>query len=140
MATPYHCPECGCLHEIDKVQPLPAGKKLRCPKCDAVFVPELDDDEPERVTAATSKSSSDKISPRAGTPKRDRDDDEDNDRAPDRKSVSKYEREDEDDGRPRRGRSQPQKKGGSALLLIGVLGGVAAGLLVLLLGVGGLAY
>ena len=33
----YPCPECGA--QLRPQKPVPAGKKLRCPKCDTVFAP-----------------------------------------------------------------------------------------------------
>ncbi|HEY1378444.1 MAG TPA: hypothetical protein VGF55_16720 [Gemmataceae bacterium] len=33
----YPCPECGA--QLRPAQPVPAGKKLRCPKCETVFAP-----------------------------------------------------------------------------------------------------
>src|SRR5581483_4918146 len=33
----YPCPECGA--QLRPANPVPAGKKLRCPKCETVFAP-----------------------------------------------------------------------------------------------------
>src|SRR5437016_1081374 len=33
----YTCPECGA--QLRPQKPVPAGKKLRCPKCETVFAP-----------------------------------------------------------------------------------------------------
>src|SRR5437870_2938722 len=33
----YPCPNCKAV--LKRAQPLGAGKKIRCPKCDAVFAP-----------------------------------------------------------------------------------------------------
>src|SRR5690242_7824041 len=33
----YPCPECGA--QLRPAKPVPAGKKLRCPKCETVFAP-----------------------------------------------------------------------------------------------------
>src|SRR5438105_134417 len=33
----YPCPECGA--QLRPQNPVPAGKKLRCPKCETVFAP-----------------------------------------------------------------------------------------------------
>jgi hypothetical protein len=33
----YSCPECGA--QLRSANPVPAGKKLRCPKCETVFAP-----------------------------------------------------------------------------------------------------
>lgn len=38
-STKYSCPECSTVLKVSK--PLAPGKKLRCPKCDTLFAPEV---------------------------------------------------------------------------------------------------
>jgi hypothetical protein len=40
LATTFSCPQCGALLKI--AAPLPAGKKIRCPKCTGIFAPPAD--------------------------------------------------------------------------------------------------
>jgi zinc-ribbon domain len=96
MPTLLNCPECDATLKL--AAPPPEGKKVRCPKCQAVFVPEAV--EQRRVSAD-----------RPMAPARSR-------------SRPAYEDDDYDD-RPRRPRKQKQ---GSSGVLIGLLvgGGVLA--------------
>lgn len=46
----YPCPECGS--RLRSAKPLSGKKKIKCPKCEAVFLPEVDEDEPEEEEEA----------------------------------------------------------------------------------------
>ena len=123
------CPKCEERFRIS--DDTPAGKRLKCPECAAVFSFEDDDDEP---------------APRKSSRSRDRDEDED-DRAdsPSARGGKKRPRdrddEDEDEDRPRR---KKKKKSKAGLIWVLVLGGVAllAGgvVLILVLVLGGTTY
>ena len=121
------CPKCEERFRIS--DDTPAGKRLKCPECAAVFSFEDDDDEP---------------APRKSARSRDRDEDED-DRSRSARGGKKRPRdrddEDEDEDRPRR---KKKKKSKAGLIWVLVLGGVAllAGgvVLILVLVLGGTTY
>jgi predicted Zn finger-like uncharacterized protein len=110
MATLVTCPECDTSLKL-AAKPA-AGKKVKCPKCEAIFAP--GEGEARRVTAE-----------RPAAPAR----------PPSRRVED--EEEDDRDREERRQRRQPVKKSGSNALLIGLL--VGGGLLVLLVVCGGIA-
>src|SRR5579884_3992350 len=111
MATLVTCPECDTNLKL-AAEPTP-GKKVKCPKCETVFVPGAGEE--RRLSAR-------KPAPPSPLPaRRDEPDDEDDDR-------------DRAERRPRRPRP---KQGGSAALVIGLLVGV--GLLGMLVVCGGVA-
>jgi hypothetical protein len=112
MPTLLSCPECDATLKL--AAPPPEGKKVKCPKCEAVFVPETA--EARRVSAGRP------VAPARPRSRPANDDDEDR-----------------DDDRPRRPRRKQQ--GGSGLL-IGLLvgGGVLAVLMVGCVGVAALLY
>lgn len=75
MAEKYPCPNCGAVLRPSK--PVPAGKKLRCPKCESIFVPTAatkaapkpetiplaktdDDEEPDIAYGVTAETEEDK--------------------------------------------------------------------------------
>jgi hypothetical protein len=111
MATLLSCPECDATLKL--AAPPPEGKRVKCPKCEAVFVPEAVED--RRVSAE-----------RPVAPARPR-------------SRPASDEDDRDDDRPRRPR---KKKRGANGLLIGLLvgGGVLAMLLIVCAGVGALLF
>jgi hypothetical protein len=112
MATLLSCPECDATLKL--AAPPPEGKRVKCPKCEAVFVPEAVEE--RRVSAD-----------RPVAPARPR-------------SRPAYDDDDDrDDDRPRRPR---RKKQGVNGVLIGLLvgGGVLALLLVVCAGAGVLLY
>ncbi len=113
----FSCPECGKVLKSSKGTP--AGKKIKCPTCAAVFpMPDHDDEE---LAAGVSTR------PRpVGAAARHTDDDDDD--SPRRRRTDD---DDEDGDRPRRKKKAAGKKrGGLALLLVG------AGAVVLLFLVG----
>jgi hypothetical protein len=125
-AVTFACPECGKV--LRSAKPIPAGKKITCPTCTAVFpMPEPDDED----TAAVSEK------PRrpAAAPARD-DDDEDEEPRPRRRARDDDE---DDDDRPRRKKARPKSKGrASSGGRLGLLIGIGVVLLLLLAG-GGIA-
>src|SRR2546428_8720790 len=53
------CPECGAT--LKPAKPLRPGKKVRCPKCDNVFVVPGGEDEDEEVPARKTKAAAGKV-------------------------------------------------------------------------------
>jgi hypothetical protein len=135
LATTFSCPDCGAVLKL--ANPVPAGKKIKCPKCNTVFPAPAGDPPPSAVRpsedagvpARTKPGRQDAIrddyepvrsrGKAAGKPREedyDRDDEED--------------REDEDVPRPRKkSKGKAAQKGGKGLMI-----GVIIGLVVLLLG------
>jgi hypothetical protein len=150
------CPECE--QKLRMNAPVPAGKRVKCPKCAALFTPagedeeeapsprtavmpprpgrskaDPDEDDRPRKRPARQEDDEEEEAPRARSrPRREDDDEED---APRPRSRRRDDDEEEDD-RPRRKRKPA--KGGNALLLWGGIGGGVA--LVCLLGCGGLLF
>jgi hypothetical protein len=50
----YPCPECGA--QLRPANPVPAGKKLRCPKCETVFAPAGKAKAPVKAAPATAQA------------------------------------------------------------------------------------
>src|SRR5690349_21751319 len=52
----YQCPECDAI--IKRAEPIPAGKKMRCPKCEHVFKAQAlpEDAPPPPVPSSTPKT------------------------------------------------------------------------------------
>jgi hypothetical protein len=138
----FACPKCGKV--LKSPTPIPAGKKIKCPTCAAVFLmPEQDEDEmaaavsdkPRRPSSAApvrkDEDDDDDLPPRRARQAAD-DDDEDEPRP---RRRSRAEEEDDDDDRPRRKKAKTKSRrraGGMGLLI-----GVAAVVLLLVLGGGG---
>ncbi len=138
-ATTLKCPDCGAMLRLSN--PIPTGTRIKCPKCNTIF---------PAPRAATAPSAAVRPAPPVeAPPKYHRDINEDDALADDsaglrlpRKAVRKpgpaddYDDADEfddddDTTRPRRPARSRKKKAGN-----GVLIGVLAGLVVLLLGLG----
>jgi predicted Zn finger-like uncharacterized protein len=120
MAIEIQCPECsGRLRVGDHL----VGKKVKCPKCKAIFpareaeeeevVDEIEEEEEERPRKRKSRDDDDeeRISDRIRKRRRD-DDDEDEDEDRPRKKRRRDDDEDEDDDydRPRRSAANPKKE------------------------------
>jgi hypothetical protein len=155
-AVTFACPECGKVLQSSK--PIPAGKKIKCPTCAAVFpmpekedeelaasvstkprrpaaaAPALDDeDERPRRKAGRSTDDEDDESPRSRRQSRD-DDEEDEDERPRR---SRDDDDDDEEDKPRRKKKKKAAKGGSGRGM-GLLIGAVAVVLVLFLAGGGI--
>ena len=139
-AVTFACPECGKV--LRSARPIPAGKKITCPTCAAVFpMPEQEDEEaavgvsdkPRRPVAAPVRDDDDDPRPRRKASRAADDDDEDEPR-PRRRSRE----DDDEDDRPRRKKRKARSQGGSGRL--GLLIGAGAVLLLLLAGGGTAAY
>jgi hypothetical protein len=52
--TKITCPECGKV--LRPAKPLPAGKRVKCPQCSAMFVPQEDDESTAAVSKEPAKS------------------------------------------------------------------------------------
>lgn len=131
----FTCPNCAKILRLAQ-RPAP-GKKIRCPGCKDVFVPELDAEEDEaieedrpkaKVNAAPDDDSDeeDEAPPRKKV--RTRDDDDDDDRPRRKKARDDDDDVDDDDDRPRK-----KKKGKSgarqAVMMLLIMGGVTLVLL-----------
>src|SRR5262249_32305818 len=126
-ATQYICPECQRV--LRTPGPLPSGKKIRCPACNTIFAPSLDEPRPASPVRSRTEPDyprrreeayDDRPAPRR-RPADDYTDDFAPRRAPARRRPDDY--DDYDDDRPRR----RKKKGGGLML---VLAGTATLLLV----------
>ncbi|HKI33785.1 MAG TPA: hypothetical protein VKA46_18175 [Gemmataceae bacterium] len=143
-AVTFACPECGKV--LKSAQPLPAGKKIKCPTCEAVFpMPAQEDEElaagvsaKRRRPAAVAPADDEDAPPRrkGRRPRDDEDDDEeprsrrrsreddddddDEDERPRRRS--REDDEEDEEPRPRRKKKKAAKRrsGGSVLVLVGV--------------------
>jgi hypothetical protein len=51
--TKLTCPECGTVLRPGK--PIPAGKKVKCPRCENIFAPDSDEDDPPKRKASADK-------------------------------------------------------------------------------------
>jgi phage FluMu protein Com len=119
----FSCPECGKV--LKSAKPIPAGKKIKCPTCAAVFpMPAQDDEE------LSTKVSTKPRSLAAGASAREDDDDDEKPR-----SRRSRDDEDDDDDRPRP-RKKAKGRSGAGLLI----GAVAVVLLLFLVGGGVGAY
>ncbi len=155
-ANTVTCPECGS--SLRGATPFTPGKKVKCPRCAAVFrVPDEDEDDAEAFRPASRPATARKAPPpeeaeEEDSPRRparrrpveDEDEDEEEREAqrPRRRQPADDEededddhprrrrRHDEDDDRPRRRRAGRRQGGGKTLVLVLVIGGV------LLLGLG----
>jgi hypothetical protein len=137
----FACPKCGKV--LKSPTPIPAGKKIKCPTCAAVFLmPEQAEDEmaaavsdkPRRPgSVAPVPNDEDDDEPRR-RPRRAADDEDEDEPRPRRRSRADEEDDYEDD-RPRRKKAKAKgrrRAGGMGLLI-----GVAAVVLLLVLGGGG---
>jgi hypothetical protein len=136
----FACPECRKV--LRSAKHLPAGKKIKCPSCEAVFpMPEEEDEElatgvsdrPRRPAAA---STYDEDEPPRRRARRTQEEEEEEEKPRSRRQTREDEDEEEDEeDRPRRKKKQSAKRrSGGAVLLIGVVGVV----LLLFLVVGGI--
>lgn len=141
MAVQYWCPECKKL--LRAANPVPAGKKIRCPSCQMVFVPVAENaarsgrGEPSyeevsvqsRTPAPRLRDGEDHDAPRRRPATRAAfDDDENDDFSPRRRDRRRYEDEEDDYDRERRRPRKRKQAAGSLMPLFIGLG--AVGLLV----------
>ena len=115
MPVQFSCPECNSVLRSSK--PVAAGKMIRCPKCDLVFAPQVDEVEGEEEEELARPARQPARASRY-------DDDEDRD----------Y---DDEDDRPRRKKkkfAKKKKRSNSNVLVMAIVGG---GVLLFLLAVGG---
>jgi predicted Zn finger-like uncharacterized protein len=130
------CPECQAGLKI--ADTIPAGKKIRCPKCQAAFVVPADDEDDESPPARTSGTGP-KQAQAARKPRAEIEDEKDDDPRPKKKVAPRHEEEDEEeDDRPARKKKKKHKKAkGNPALLWSLVGGgvvvVAAGVIALML-------
>lgn len=109
MATPTtRCPECRTI--LKTAAPIPAGKKLKCPKCGIAFHP----DDPAEPAPSTDIQLPGTAEPTIKKrPYRDEDDD---DARPARRSSRRRDHDDDDDRR-RPERTRKQAEGGSGVVI-----------------------
>src|SRR5262249_14357916 len=150
LATTLNCPDCGAVLKL--ADPVPAGKKIKCPKCTSVFaVPARE--EPARSAIRANGDSRLPIKKKPGSRDDVHDDyevirpkskavtkprvDDDYDRDRDRDRDEDYDRDDDYDAprRKKKKKGKPVKSGGKGLLiglliggLVFVLGGTACAL------------
>lgn len=122
---PVVCPECG--KSLQLKGELKPGKRIRCPKCDAVFAPAVDvvDEVEEVPDDAIQDRPRRKAAPIRAAARDDRDDD-DRDERDDRDDDDDYDR------RPRKRKRSKKKSGSSSGLIWGIVAGVV-GLLVVII-------
>jgi hypothetical protein len=160
MPVTFSCPDCHAV--LKTANPIPAGKRIKCPKCNTVFAVPAEDARPKPAAAVQGKprpqapplrkpappddDDANGASPprpaRKTVPVDDYDDDDGGEpiaRKPLRKrapvdDLDDREEEDDDEDRPKRKSSKKRgkKKSGNGMLI-----GIIAGSLVLLLAVGG---
>lgn len=73
----YPCPECGAV--LRPKNPVAPGKKIRCPKCEAVFAPAADEEEPrkkKKTAVSATPQAAPKPKPKPKPPTGDDDDEE----------------------------------------------------------------
>ncbi len=117
------CPDCG---KKSRIRDELAGKKIRCPACEAAFVAETGEDE-ERLRAARKSPAADR--PSKAAPERRRGDRDDDDASGERPARRRRAREDSDH-RPRPPKRRPLWPflvgGGGLLLILLAVGGIFA--------------
>src|SRR5579859_1310792 len=112
MSVVITCPECDAKLKMNA--PIPAGKKVKCPKCSTSFAPASDEPEEEPAPRAGKEAgitAAPKAKRLAG-----RSDDEDDDRPRRRKSAD--DDEDIEDDRPQRSRKKKRKAGSGRMALV----------------------
>ncbi len=62
MPVQYTCPECKTI--LQRSEPLPAGKKIKCPKCESIFAPKAPSGKPV-VNPAVAKAIAKPAAPKA---------------------------------------------------------------------------
>lgn len=150
MAQALKCTHCGAV--LKPKNPIAAGKKVKCPKCEKAFVVE-DEEEPEEEEAeeeAEKDEDEEESSEDEGDGDEDADGggddeeaDEDEDEKPkkkgkeDTKAKKKKGKADDDDDDDDDDDEKPKKKKGGSGLLLGIIGGV---LLLCCVGCGGVGF
>jgi type IV secretory pathway VirB10-like protein len=153
MAFSVTCPQCRAI--LKSAAPIPAGKKVKCPKCGVAFAtPALEEGtavSTEPLPPSTSAASADADLPElevapdedAPPPPKKRRDEPEEDAEPRRRKRERDDDEDEADrgDEPRSRRKLKRKKGGMGVgMLIGLLLGGGLLLFVGCVGCGGLGY
>ncbi|HEX5270031.1 MAG TPA: MJ0042-type zinc finger domain-containing protein [Gemmataceae bacterium] len=144
MSVDARCPAC---HAACDVTDDDVGKKVRCDKCEQVFVVKektrnLDDDEDDSpwmqdADVARRKGHGQQTGEAGKRSRKDDADEADRDDSPDEQPRRKSRPADEDDDPPpRRGRSLAKPKSGRLGLILGLAGGAAVLVLLLACGVG----
>jgi hypothetical protein len=152
MAFSVSCPLCRAI--LKSANPIPAGKKVKCPKCATAFeAPAMEDATavstlPMPASAAASKNLGDDV-PEIDVPAEDDETparlENDDDSEPRRKRDSRDEnsREEDDepqDEEPRRGKRKKQKSGKGMFMLLGGFAGAGLLLFVGCAGCAGLGF
>lgn len=96
--TRLTCPECSKV--LRPAKPVPAGKKVKCPECEHIFLAP-DDEEPDRTTARPAKKPAGKATASKGAPSKKADPPKKKEEDENTYGVVKDEKEEDEESKPK---------------------------------------